>query len=171
MKNGPKAWDDAFGKKRTLNLGFGWDRMQNVLWRLDNGEFDGLHPKYVAINIGTNNFSGTSNARENTPAEVAEAIKAICARINAKSPESKVILMGVFPRGALAKDPFRPKIVALNQLLMEFAKAKAIKCLDIGAKMLEPDGSLSREIMKDAVHPTEKGYAIWAAALKEAMKK
>jgi lysophospholipase L1-like esterase len=169
-KNGPKAWDDAFGTKRVLNLGFGWDRTQNVLWRLDNGEFDGLHPKYVVINIGTNNFSGTRNAHESTPAEVADAIKAICARINAKSPDSKIILMGVFPRGASAKDPFRPKIVALNQLLAEFGKAKGIAFLDLGAKMLEPDGSLSREIMGDAVHPTEKGYAIWAAALKEAMK-
>ena len=65
---GPKAWEKAFGTKRTLNLGFGWDRTQNVLWRLDHGEFDGLHPKWVVLNIGTNNFSGTKNARASTPA-------------------------------------------------------------------------------------------------------
>jgi lysophospholipase L1-like esterase len=169
-KNGPKAWADAFGKKRVLNMGFGWDRTQNVLWRLDNGEFEGLRPKYVVLNIGTNNFSGTKNARASTPAEVAEGIKAICARIAAKSPETKIILMGVFPRGASPKDGFRPKITALNELLAAFAKEKGMTFLDLGAKMLEPDGTLSREIMGDSVHPTEKGYAIWAAALKDVLK-
>lgn len=169
-KNGPKAWDDVFSGKRVLNLGFGWDRTQNVLWRLDNGEFDGLRPRYVILNIGTNNFSGTANARENTPAEVAEGIKAIYARLNAKSPGSKIILMGVFPRGASPKDGFRPKIAALNQLLAAFAKEKGLAFLDLGAKMLGSDGALPREIMGDAVHPTEKGYALWAAALKELLK-
>jgi lysophospholipase L1-like esterase len=170
VKNGPKAWDDVFGKRKVLNLGFGWDRTQNVLWRLDNGEFDGLKPKYVVLNIGTNNFSGTRNARESTPAEVAEGIKAICDRIRAKSPETRIVLMGVFPRGASPKDGFRPKIAALNGLLAALAKEKGLAFLDIGDKMLEPDGTLSREIMKDAVHPTEKGYALWASALKEVLK-
>lgn len=170
FKNGPKAWDDVFGRRRVLNLGFGWDRTQNVLWRLDNGEFDGLHPKYVVLNIGTNNFSGTRNARENTPAEVAEGIKAICARISAKSADTRIVLMGVFPRGASPKDSYRPKIAALNLLLAALAKEKGLTFLDIGTQMLEPDGTLSREIMKDSVHPTEKGYALWATALKDILK-
>ena len=169
-KNGPKAWEEAFGARRVLNMGFGWDRTQNVLWRLDNGEFDGLHPKFVILNIGSNNFSGTGNARESTAAEVAEAIKAICARINSKSPDSKIILMGVFPRGAAANDHYRAKITALNKLLAEFSKEKGMTFLDIGAKMLQPDGSLPRDIMGDSVHPTEKGYSIWAQALKEVIK-
>ena len=170
VKNGPKAWEDVFGKRKVLNLGFGWDRTQNVLWRLDNGEFDGLKPKYVVLNIGTNNFSGTRNARANTPDEVAEGIKAICDRIRAKSPETRIVLMGVFPRGASPKDGFRPKIAALNERLAALAKEKGLTFLDLGAKMLEPDGTLPRDIMKDSVHPTEKGYAIWAAALKDVLK-
>jgi lysophospholipase L1-like esterase len=170
-KNGPKAWADVFGNKRVLNLGFGWDRTQNVLWRLDNGEFDGLKPKFVVLHIGTNNFSGTKNARESTPAEVAEGIAAICSRINAKSPETKIILMAVFPRGGSPKDGFRPKIAALNALLAPFAKEKGITFLDIGPKMLDADGNLPKDIMGDGVHPTEKGYAIWAAALKEVLAK
>jgi len=170
FKNGPKAWEDVFGKRRVLNLGFGWDRTQNVLWRLDNGEFDGLRPKFVVLNIGTNNFSGTRNARANTPAEVAEGIKAICARISAKSAGTRIILMGVFPRGASPRDGFRPKITALNELLAALAREKGLTFLDIGARMLEPDGTLSREIMKDSVHPTEKGYALWASALKDVLK-
>src|SRR5208282_4317377 len=117
---------------RVLNLGFGWDRTQNVLWRLAHGEFDGLHPRYVVINIGTNNFSGTSHARANTPAEVAEGIRTICTCIRRKSPQSRIILMGVFPRGAKPTDPFRSKILELNKLLAEDGKVPGITVLDIG---------------------------------------
>jgi len=171
-KNGAKAWQETFGTRKVLNLGFGWDRTQNVLWRLENGEFDGLKPKYVVIHIGTNNFSGTKNARESTPAEVAVAIAEICSRVKAKSPDSKILLMAVFPRGAKPTDGYRPKIAALNKLLEEFVKGpgKGITLIDIGLKMLEADGSISREMMGDGVHPGEKGYAIWGAAVMAAMK-
>lgn len=167
-KNGAKAYEATFGKRAVLNMGFGWDRTQNVLWRLENGEFDNLKPKYVVIHIGTNNFSGTKNARESTPAEVAVAIAEICARVKSKSPDSKIILMAVFPRGGKPTDGYRPKIAALNKLLEEFVKGpgKGITLIDIGPKMLEADGSISREMMGDGVHPTEKGYAIWGAAVK-----
>lgn len=142
-----------------------------MLWRLDNGEFDGLKPKFVVLHIGTNNFSGTKNARESKPAEVAAGIAAICERIKAKSPETKIILMAVFPRGFSPKDGFRPKIAALNALLEPFAKEKGLIYLDIGPKMLDAEGNLPKDIMGDGVHPTEKGYAIWAAALKEVLEK
>ena len=105
IARGPLAWENAFGGRRVLNLGFGWDRTQNVLWRLDHGEFDGIHPNFVVINIGTNNLVGTDSCRKNTPAEIAEAIEAICIRVRSKSPDSKIILMGVFPRGQRADDP------------------------------------------------------------------
>jgi acetyl esterase/lipase len=165
-RRGPRAWQELFGERRVLNLGFGWDRTQNVLWRLDHGEFDGLHPRYVVINIGTNNFSTTANARANTPAEVAEGIRAICDRIRTKSPKSQIILMGVLPRGAKPDDPFRAKILALNELLPEVAKAPGIRLLDIGKQFLLPNGELPRRLMSDFCHPTEEGYAIWASALK-----
>ncbi len=169
IHNGPKAWQEAFGQRRVLNLGFGWDRTQNVLWRLDHGEFDGLKPRWVILNIGTNNFSGTRNARENTPAEVAEGIAAICQRIRAKSPESRIILMGVFPRGQKATEGFRARIRRLNELLAEFAKGSGMTFLDIGGKMVDEDGSIPRQIMGDFCHPTEQGYAIWAEAIKKAI--
>jgi lysophospholipase L1-like esterase len=165
-QNGPQSWKELFGDRRVLNLGFGWDRTQNVLWRLDHAEFDILHPRCVVINIGTNNFSGTSHARANTPAEVAEAIRAICIRIRSKSPESRIIIMGVLPRGAKATDPFRAKIAELNRCLPELAKALGITFLDIGEKFLGAGGELPRTLMGDFCHPTEAGYAIWAAALK-----
>jgi lysophospholipase L1-like esterase len=166
FQNGAQAWKRLFGQRPVLNLGFGWDRTQNVLWRLDHGEFDGLHPQRVVINIGTNNFSGTSNARENTPAEVAEGVRAICIRVRSKSPDSRIILMGVLPRGAKAQEPCRKKIAELNKLLQETGKAPGITFLDIGENFLGPGGELPRTLMGDFCHPTEQGYGIWADALK-----
>ena len=103
--NGPHSWESAFGKYRTLNLGFGWDRIQNVLWRLDHGELDGLHPRVIVIHIGTNNTSETAHARQNTPAEIAEGVGAILRRIRAKAPHARIILMAVFPREQKPRSP------------------------------------------------------------------
>jgi lysophospholipase L1-like esterase len=169
QQNGPKAWADTFGGPRVLNLGFGWDRTQNVLWRLDHGEMDGTHPKVVVVNIGSNNFSRTRNARDNSPAEVAEAIAAIFDRIHKKSPQSRIIVMGVFPRGFNANDPFRARITALNELLARQLAAKPlIRFLDISDQLVTEDGTIDRDIMSDGVHPTEAGYAIWGKALRAA---
>lgn len=167
---GPAAWESVFGGKKVLNLGFGWDRTQNVLWRLDHGEVDGLKPKWIVVNIGTNNSSGTSNARANTPAETAEGVAAVLARLKEKSPGSKIILMAVFPRGEKADDPKRAFIGGLNPLLAEVAKKQGASFIDLRDRFLEADGTLPKSLMPDGVHPNEAGYAIWAAALKEAMR-
>jgi lysophospholipase L1-like esterase len=162
-QSGQESWRELFGRHPVLNMGFGWDRTQNVLWRLDHGEFDGLHPRFIVLNIGTNNFSTTANAHENTPAEVAEAIHAICARLRAKSPKSRMIVMGVFPRGQKPDDPFRAKIVQLNKLL---ATSSKMTFVDIGSQFLDADGSIPSALMPDFCHPNEQGYTIWAKALK-----
>ncbi|MCX6925351.1 MAG: GDSL-type esterase/lipase family protein, partial [Verrucomicrobia bacterium] len=163
--NGPLSWQSAFGKYRTLNLGFGWDRIQNVLWRIDHGELDGLHPRVIVLHIGTNNTSETPNARQNTPAEIAEGVSAILRRIRAKTPHARIILMAVFPREQKPDHPRRAQISEINRLLAPFGKLPGITLLDIGPKLLQPDGTLSREIMADFCHPTDKGYQIWADAL------
>ncbi|MDB6173659.1 MAG: acetylhydrolase [Chthoniobacteraceae bacterium] len=167
--NGPQAFEATFAGKRVLNLGFGWDRTQNVLWRLDHGEMEKLHPATVVINIGTNNFAGTKNARANSPAEIVEGIREIVLRVRSKAPRAKVILMAVFPRGENAADPMRAKVGELNGLLgREFANLPGITFLDLNAKLTQPDGSISREVMSDFLHPSERGYLIWGNALKEA---
>lgn len=166
--NGPRAWADTFGERRVLNLGFGWDRTQNVLWRLDHGEFDGLHPKLVILNIGTNNLSATSNSRANTPSEIAEGIFAICDRIRQKTPGVHFLVMGVLPRGHRPDDGFRAPIAALNSLLArKLADQSDTRFLDIGTRFLAPDGTLPSELMPDGTHPSEKGYAIWGRAISE----
>ena len=167
--NGAQAWEQMFGATRTLNLGFGWDRTQNVLWRLAHGEFEGLHPKTVVINIGTNNLTGTANARANTPAEVVQGILAIHEQVRTQSPQSRIVVMGVFPRGFVGSSPLRAAIVEVNRLLAQALATKdQTTFLDIGAQFLEPDGTLPKTLMNDGTHPSEEGYRIWANALRGA---
>ena len=166
--NGPQAWAATFGERRVLNLGFGWDRTQNVLWRLDHGEFDGLKPKLVILNIGTNNFAATPHSRANTPEEVAAGIRAIREKLRALSPETHVLVMGVLPRGHQPGDFFRAPIAALNALLSrELVGDPKTTFLDIGARFLDAHGRMAPELMPDGTHPSESGYALWGRALVE----
>lgn len=169
LKHGGDSWTEAFGDTPVLNMGFGWDRTQNVLWRLEHGEFDGLHPRVVVLNIGTNNITETENARANTPEEICEGILAICQQLHALSPKSRIVVMGVFPRGQDSTDPFRDCIAKINDLLEENLQSLIYaSLLDIGAQFLQPDASISPEIMFDFTHLTPAGYAIWAKALANA---
>lgn len=163
---GPNAWKETFGERRVLNMGFGWDRTQNVLWRLDNGEFDDLHPKVTVIHIGSNNTSETVNARKNTAEEIVEGIEAICMRVRSKAPGTKIILIAVMPRENKPDHPRRLLINEINKELKDFAEKNDIILLDIGDKMLTPEGILTREIAPDYCHPREAGYEIWGEALK-----
>lgn len=166
IPNGPKSWDSLFGNYRVLNLGFGWDRTQNVLWRLDHGELDGLHPRTVIINIGTNNTSQTPNARMNNASEIVEGIRAICTRVRSKVPGAKIILMAVFPREESPAHPRRILINEINKQLEVFGKEQKITFVNMETKMITPDGILTREIAGDFCHPTEKGYQIWADGIR-----
>jgi len=163
---GPKAWQSVFGKYRTLNLGFGWDRTQNVLWRLDHGELDGLRPRVVVVHIGTNNLTATANARQNTPSEVVGGIREICIRVRSKVPEATIILMGVFPHEENPECARRRQIVEINNMLTAvLGQTPGIHLLDIGRKLTGSDGKIPQQYMFDFCHPTEAGYQIWADAL------
>lgn len=163
---GAKAWESVFGRSRVLNLGFGWDRTQNVLWRIDHGELDGIKPRVVVVNIGTNNTSQTPNARQNTAPEIAEGVRTVCERIHAKLPDAKILLMAIFPREEKPDHPRRRLISETNGLLARMAKEKGYEFIDPGPGFFTPDGLLSRDVMPDFCHPSEKGYQIWANALR-----
>lgn len=163
---GTESWKELFGGRPVLNLGFGWDRTQNVLKRIELGELDGIDPKAVVIHIGTNNTSKTVNARNNTPAEIAEAIGFIIDRVQAKCPHAKIILMAIFPRGEKPGDRSRALLAEINRHLEPFGKKSGVTYLDITKNWLQPDGTISRETMPDFLHPNQKGYKIWADALK-----
>jgi lysophospholipase L1-like esterase/acetyl esterase/lipase len=165
--NGPKSWSGLFGPYRVLNLGFGWDRTQNVLWRLDHGEIDGLHPRVVVINIGTNNTSQTTHARMNTAAEIVEGIHAVCMRVRSKVPGAKIVLMAVFPR---EQDPLSPRRVLINEInrqLAIFANENKITLVDLGPGLLASDGTFLPGMMLDYTHPTDKGYQVWADSIRK----
>jgi lysophospholipase L1-like esterase len=118
------------------------------------------------IHIGTNNLAQTENCRANTPAEIAQGIEVIIDQALAKCPGAKIILMGIFPRGQKPEDPKRAVLKEINSLLAPLARKPGITFLDITQNWLSSDGTISKENMPDFLHPNQKGYAVWAEALK-----
>jgi lysophospholipase L1-like esterase len=167
--NGKQAWKDTFADLKVLNMGFGWDRTQNVLWRLAQGELKGLRPKTIVLNIGTNNLVGDSTARENSPAETAAGIEAVVAVLRERVPTARLFVMGVFPRGFEKDNPLDLRIRELNALLTRsLAGRENVTFFDIGGQLREKDGSVSPARFFDGTHPTEAGYIIWGQALRKA---
>jgi beta-glucosidase len=189
---GKKVWEKYYGTRKAMNAGVGGDRTQHVLWRLDNGNVAGIHPKLAVIMIGTNN----SNNNDNTAEEIADGIKAIVNEVREKLPETKILLLAIFPRGARTDEQIE-KIVTQNgrkeidaselpakiaavkeatlkqrrknaqasQLASALADDKMVFYMDIGDRFLDADGTLSKDIMPDYLHPNGKGYEILAAAI------
>jgi len=148
-----------------INFGVGGDRTQHVLWRFENGQLDGIKARAAIVMIGTNN----SNNRDNTDAEILEGVTAIVNQIRTRQPDTKIILMGIFPRGK-AFNPQRGRLLEINQALAKLDDGKNIFYLDIGSQLIEADGSISTAMMKDALHPGEAGYKIWDAAIEPKLK-
>lgn len=162
---GKNVWEKFYASRRAVNLGFSGDRTQHVLWRLDHGNVDGLHPRAAVLMIGTNN----SNGNDNTAEEITEGVTAIVKSLRAKLPETKILLLAVFPRGE-KPNPQREKIDAVNRNISRLADGQHVYYMDIGPKFLTPDGTLTKEIMPDFLHPNEKGYAIWAEAIESKLR-
>ncbi len=162
---GAVIWKKYYGRRNAFDLGYGWDLTQNVLWRLENGEFTGQRPKLVVLNIGTNNLTGNSTARANSVEEIFEGIDAICHLVHRNSPDSRILAMAVFPR-ALSNDPIHAKARKLNSVLKSgLTGRQGIIHLNIWQRFLGPDGEIPVELMNDRCHPTEKGYDKWAEAI------
>jgi beta-glucosidase len=161
---GAEAWQNHYGGRNAVNLGIGGDRTQHVLWRLDHGNIDGISPKLAVLMIGTNN-SGT-----NSPEQIADGIKAIVARLRARLPETRVLVLGVFPRGADPSDARRQVNERTNQLIAGLGGGYRVHYLDIGPKFLAADGALSTDIMPDLLHLSPAGYQIWAEAIEEKVR-
>lgn len=158
--HGPvQVWERYYGARKAANFGIGGDRTQHILWRIGQGEVDGLSPGVVVLLIGTNNLSG------NTPEEIAAGVKAIVNTLKVKLPETKILLLGVFPRGE-KPNPLRERIAELNARIAGLDDGgKTVKYLDIGHHFLSDDGTIAKDVMPDALHLTRKGYRIWADAM------
>ena len=161
---GKGVWAKHYAKRNAVNLGIGGDRTQHVIWRLDNGNLYRIKPKAAVIMIGTNN-SGS-----NTSQEIADGVQVIVNQLRKKLPETQVLLLGVFPRGTNNSDKRRQVNEGANAIFKKLADGNAVHYLDIGPKFLEKDGTLSREIMPDLLHLSEKGYTIWAESIEAKLK-
>ena len=152
-----------FAPWKPLDLGVSAETTDEVLWRLLNGELDGIHPKVVMIMIGTNNLG---HYRSEKPEWVAAGIKKIIETVRAKQPQAKILLLAIFPRGATSTDVTRQRVDEVNKLLPVLADDKNVFFMDIGPKFLDPQGNLPREIMPDLLHPNADGYRIWIEAVR-----
>jgi lysophospholipase L1-like esterase len=171
---GKAIWTKEWAPLKAANFGIGGDRTEHVLWRLEHGNFDGLKPKAIVLMIGTNNTGHQGRPQkelngavyECTAEQTAEGIKAILTQLQKKCPDAKILVLGIFPRGADKNDKFRQQNEATNAIVKGFADGQKVFFHDVGAKFLEPDGTLSKTIMPDLLHPNEKGYQIWSDAIK-----
>jgi beta-glucosidase len=161
---GKDVWEKYYAPRNAVNLGIGGDRTQHVLWRLDNGNIDGISPKAAVLMIGTNN-SGT-----NSSVQIAAGVEAIVQKLRTKLPKTKILVLAIFPRGATADDVRRKVNSGANRIIAKLADGEMVHYLDIGDKFLNNDGTLSKEVMPDLLHLNERSYATWAEAIEPKLK-
>lgn len=168
--NGKNVWTNYYGNRKCLNFGVGGDRTEHVLWRFENGQLDGIKPKAAVLMIGTNNSNKNRDGSEQySEAEILEGVQAIVKQIRTRLTETKVLVVGIFPRGKTFSTQ-RGKILQINQALAKLADGNMIHYVDFGSQLIEGDGSISKEIMPDYLHLSEKGYTIWAEAIEPKLK-
>lgn len=164
--NGEPSAEELFkenygDKYQAANFGIGGDRTEHVLWRIDNGELDGFknsQPKVVVIMIGTN------DSQAHTPEEIAAGTTAVVKAVHEKLPESKILLLSIFPRGKQPSDPLRQKVWGANEILkkLDGSMDGKVKYLELWKQFLGADDVMADDIMpKDFLHPKAIGYKIW----------
>ncbi len=157
---GKAVFDKYYGALKAANFGISGDSTQGVLYRLQSGEGQGFQPKAIMLMIGTNNAATCSSA------EIAEGVGAVVLEMRKDFPEAKILLLGIFPRGNPG-DPVRKTVLDVNPIIARLDDGQHVFYLDIGSKFLDADGVLQPDIMADKLHPNEKGYVIWAEAVKD----
>jgi lysophospholipase L1-like esterase len=170
----PHIWDHYFGKYQPANFGIGGDQTQHVIWRIENGELDGIHPKAVVLMIGTNNSASHSGE------QIADAIKKIVELIRARIPGTKVLLLAIIPRDARPnKDGLITEAMIsetarrvaandrANTLIAKLDDGVNVRFLNTNAIFLGKDGRIPWTIMPDQLHPSAAGYQLWAEAIEK----
>ncbi len=166
-KKAPHIWEHYYGAFQPANFGISGDQTQHVIWRIENGELDGITPKVVVLMIGTNNTS------QHTAAQIAAADRRIVQMLRTRLPAAKVLLLAIFPRGldknkdgTIDPRPRRMEIInAVNPELAKLDDGRMVRFLDINANFLGNDGTIPRGIMPDQLHPSAAGYQLWAEAI------
>jgi len=164
MAWGSAAWSNCFAGISVENLGFGWDRTENVLWRIRNGELDDIKPKVIIIKIGTNNIG------LNTPEDIAAGVEAICHAAHEKQPGAKILLLGILPRrddktGLTKTGP-------VNKVLTtRFSGTNYVTFRDLGAPFLNSDGTPESSLFSDGVHINANGYKLLGTQIRAELTK
>jgi len=161
---GGKVWEANFAPLKPADFAIAGDTTQGVLWRMQNGELEGFKAKLIVLMLGTNNINRNPND------DIVDGDRLIIEEFKKRQPQAKVLLLGIFPRTADANAPIRATIKEINSKLAKMADNKQVFYMDIGDKFLTADGTLTTEIMGDGLHPTEKGYQIWADAVLPTVK-
>jgi len=158
-------WKANFFGWNAADFGWGADRIQNMLWRLEHGELDDVHPKAIVILAGTNNV-GTEPAGEAKVADITRGLKALIDACRLRAPAAVIILTAIFPRND--NMAVMPEIVQINRNLAGFADGKQMRYLDVNDRLADKEGRLFEGMMneRDKLHPTVKGYQVWADGLK-----
>lgn len=157
---GAAAWAAQIAPFNAANFGIIGDRIENLLWRVENsGLGAGFQPKAAVVLIGTNNLW------LNTPEETAAGMKTLVDAIRKRSPRTKVLIVGLFPRSEKATDAIRAKVKETNELYAKLANGKDIRFVDIGPAFLGPDGNLTKDASPDFLHLSGKSYAVYASKL------
>lgn len=162
---GKKVWQQYYHQYQSANFGIGGDQTENVLWRIENGELDRIRPKVIVLLVGTN------DSRLNNAIDTANLNKQIIKQIQLKSPQSKVLLLAVFPRGprtwkgVLEDSEKRMQMIKrLNRELAKSDDGKRVRFLNINAHFIK-NGLIPKKLMPDQLHLSEKGYEVWAEAM------
>jgi len=157
---GSQAWNAQIAPLHAANFGLLGDVTQNVLWQIQYGELNSK-PKVAVLLIGTNNLGGLGQSPEDT----ASGISAILTQIRVLSPQTKILVMGIFPRGATPDDPLRGEVRDTNALIANLGDGHTVRFLDIGLRLMDFDGTIPRSIMTDYIHPSAEAYQIWADSI------
>jgi len=158
---GKDIWNKYYASHGAYNIGFSGDRTENVLWRFQHGELDGISPELAILMIGTNN----TGHRQDSPECTARGIEMILDQLKQRLPDTEVLLLAIFPREASPDGDLRQLNNQINQRIKEFSDGERVHFLNINDTFLDEDGVLSEEIMPDLLHPNEYGYRLWAGAM------
>jgi lysophospholipase L1-like esterase len=157
-------WTKTFSGWNAANFGWGADRTEHILWRLQNGELDDVHPKVIVLLAGTNNIGSAAPTDEDAlVASVAGGLTAIVRTMRAKAPAAVIVLTAIFPRND--NMAALPAIERINRQLAALADGSTIRFLNVNDRLADANGKLHEGMMRDGLHPALPGYEVWAEAL------
>ena len=160
---GKAIWEKEFVPLHAINIGIAGSQTQHLLWQIENGAIDGIHPRVAVLMIGVNHLLASP---AHSPADVARGIGTIVSKLREKLPRTQILLLATFPKDKSPGSPDRRKIQEINSLLAKLDDHLHVRFFDLTQKFLSADGTLTSEISPDGVHLNSAGYAIWAEALK-----